>query len=63
MKYLKLPAVPVWGFTLASNREIYDASASVNFAIPEDGFSELVQIFLKEAGISTRDLELNKLNT
>ena len=61
-KYLRYPILPLWGFTLQNNREIYDSATSINFEIPEDGFDELIQIFLNEASISTRDGELANLN-
>jgi len=58
--YLRYPADPVWVAIspVVNNREQYDVNASTQFEVPQDAFQDIVDMFLKEIGISTRDGEM-----
>lgn len=56
--YLRYPADPEWAFTTSGGREVYDSGSSTQFEVPQDAFQDIVDMFLKEIGISTRDGEM-----
>ena len=58
MVYLRVPNAPVWGFTIANDREVYDASLSTDLDIPEEAFNEVAMMHLSYIGIHIREEEL-----
>lgn len=52
MNYYRLPKDPIWGFTLSSNREVYDSTLSTDFDVPKQYLGELVIGIVREFGYS-----------
>lgn len=50
--YYKMPTPPVWGFTTASNREVYSEGSSTNFNVPEQHIDSLVKGIVNRFGFS-----------
>ena len=55
MVYLRQPNKPVWGFTVVSNRFVYDAATSTDLDIPKEAFNEVVMMFLSYMGMRIRE--------
>lgn len=54
--YLRMPIIPVWGFTIDSNgRPEYDASASVDIEAPDQVINEIAFNLLSFMSISIRE--------
>lgn len=58
LTYLRQPVVPKWAFTIVSNREVYDASNSVDFEFPDEVHNEISIKILSYLAIKLRDQEL-----
>lgn len=58
MVYLRQPLVPLWGFTTVNDREVYDASTSIDLDIPEELMNEVAMMHLSFIGIHIREQEL-----
>lgn len=56
--YLKVPAAPIWGFTSASGREVYDSATSTQFDLPEELLPNIVWRMCNYIGIETRQPDL-----
>ena len=56
--YLRQPNVPNWGFTVVSNRFVYDASSSVDLDIPKEAMNEVAMMFLSYLGLRIRENQL-----
>lgn len=55
LSYIKYPDPPIWNYVITNGREVYNSSTSTQFTIPDNGFDEVVDMFLVELGVSTRD--------
>lgn len=58
MDYLRVPANPVWGFTLVNSRPVYDANTSVDWELPVQCHNELIFMMASYLGINLRENEL-----
>ncbi len=58
MDYFKTPVAPVWGFTTANNRPVYDPNTSVNFEWSDFSTNQIAGIFLSMIGINLSQAEL-----
>lgn len=60
IRYIRYPQIPIWGFiSTQSGEAFYNASASVDFELPESDFVNLVVKILQYAGISIREQEVS----
>lgn len=50
--YYRVPLDPIWGFTVASSREVYDSATSVDFDIPKQHTERIVQGIVRRFGFS-----------
>lgn len=57
--YWRLPVLPVWGFTVASGRPVYDPTASTNFEWDENFTNEVAAMYLALIGVNLKDGELS----
>lgn len=55
LDYLRYPATPVWGYTISGGREVYDASTSTDFELPEYAFSDIVNRVVALVSVSIKD--------
>ena len=58
MDYFKKPTAPVWGYTVANNRPVYDPTASTNFEWDEYSLNNVAAIYLSLIGVNLKDSEL-----
>lgn len=58
MDYFKTPAAPVWGYTIASSRPVYDPTTSTNFEWNSTFMNAVVAVFLQLIGVNLRDGDL-----
>lgn len=56
--YFKTPIVPVWGYTIVNNRQVYDPTTSVDFEWDNFALNEIMAIYLQFIGISLKDTEI-----
>jgi len=52
MEYLAAPIAPLWDYTVASNRPVYDDSGSTDFGFDEILFLEIAMLVLANVGIN-----------
>jgi len=58
MIYLRVPLTPIWGYTMASNRPVYDVNTSVNPEWPDDLEVEFVVTAAQAAGVNMQRQQL-----
>lgn len=58
MDYFKTPREPVWGFTVASGRYVYDPTTSVNFEWDEFSLNNVASVYLSYNGVNLKDGQL-----
>lgn len=58
MDYFKTPVAPVWGYTIANNRPVYDSATSTNFEWDEFSVNNIAAIYLSLIGVNLKDNEL-----
>jgi hypothetical protein len=56
--YLRKPATPVYGFTIANDTPVYDATTSVQFEFPEFDHLDICRLILSYMGINIREQAL-----
>ena len=50
--------LPRFGYTVVSNKEIYDASSSVDFELPEHFIPQLIAELAKMIGVNIKDSDI-----
>lgn len=60
MSYVKMPADPVWAFSISNNTEVYNAGASVNLELPDRTHPEVIMIALQGIGINLSAMEVTQ---
>ena len=50
--------MPKFGFTVTNNKEVYTASTSVDFELPEHYIPELVEEMARLIGVNLRDASI-----
>ncbi|MES3018137.1 MAG: hypothetical protein V4721_10170 [Bacteroidota bacterium] len=58
LDYFKTPVAPVWGFTVASGREVYSAAASTDFEWDIFSMNNVASVYLQLIGCNLKDGEL-----
>jgi len=53
--YLRMPATPLWAYTLVNNRPVYDAVNSVDCEFPQENLNEFVSRIVSLFGIDMRE--------
>lgn len=56
--YFKTPIPPVWNYTVASGRPVYDPTGSVDFEWDEFAFNNVAAMYLSLIGINLKDGDL-----
>lgn len=57
-EYLRQPLKPVWGYTMVSNRPVYNSATSTDIDAPKEAQNEIAVIALSFMGINMREPEL-----
>jgi hypothetical protein len=52
MSYVKMPADPIWNYTVVNNEEVYNPIGSVDFQVSPNSHFELVLTILQMAGVN-----------
>jgi len=63
LTYISEPTAPNWAFTIVNNVEIYNASSSTNFVLPESTHKELAHRILSYIGVSLREQNIVEYGT
>ena len=58
MDYFRIPANPVWGYTVTNGRPVYNPSTSVDFEFPDTSHNDLVFMMCSYLGINIREADL-----
>lgn len=58
LDYWKAPVVPVWGYTIVLNEQVYDPLTSVNFEWPEFSINQVMSIYLSLIGVNLKDQDV-----
>jgi len=58
MDYFRIPAQPIWGYSIASSRPVYDSATSTDFEWEEYSTNEIAAIYLNLIGVNLKDGEL-----
>lgn len=58
LDYFKKPTAPVWGYTTANSRPVYDPNTSTNFEWDEFAINNVAAIYLSLIGVNLKDNEL-----
>lgn len=58
LDYFRLPATPVWAYTIINARPVYDPAASTDIEFPDQDFNEIVFIITSYLGINIRENQL-----
>lgn len=60
ISYLRLPATPLWNYTVVSSRPVYASSGSVHFEWQEQERETIVNMILSYLGITIREPQLTQ---
>jgi hypothetical protein len=55
LDYWKIPTVPVWGYTIVLNEQVYDPTTSVDFEWPEFAINQVLAVYLALIGVNLKD--------
>lgn len=58
--YLRMPATPVWGYTVVNGRPVYDPATSTDIDFPEDNLNEVVSRIVALFGINLRENQVQQ---
>lgn len=58
LDYVKVPASPVWAYTIQNGVQVYDPSNSVQFEASDFGMNRIIAIILSLVGINIREGDL-----
>jgi len=60
LSYLRMPATPIWAYTISNNTEVYDAGNSQDFETAPTTHLEIVMLILQMAGVSINMLQVTQ---
>ena len=63
LTYVSEPTAPNWAFTTVNNVEIYNASSSTDFVLPESTHKELAHRILSYVGVTLREQNIVEYGT
>lgn len=58
LTYLRNPSPPIWGYTMANNRPVYDATTSTQFELPDELAPDLIYRICQLLGIRIKRQDL-----
>lgn len=58
-QYFKMPPIPVWGYTIVNDEEVYDSATSVQLGWADIYHIDIARLILGYIGINFRDADLS----